>query len=211
MREFHHVFQAHDLVAGDAAIDFVNTVTARNAEPADWLASYDQLIGWAGQTGLFSKGDLAGLNDLARKDPVEASAALMRCKLLREALCRVLYSLIDGKEPKRSDLAVIDTAFAGAAAAGRLAVKEGKGKFVWPLERSGLDLIAHVVAARALDLLRDAKLERLRVCGGTQCGWLFLDLSKNSSRRWCDMATCGNAAKARRFQQRQRKSRPAKG
>jgi predicted RNA-binding Zn ribbon-like protein len=61
----------------------------------------------------------------------------------------------------------------------------------------------HVVTARALALLEAPQLERLRLCDGHDCGWVFIDTSKNGKRRWCDMATCGNTAKARRYAERQ--------
>jgi predicted RNA-binding Zn ribbon-like protein len=204
VREIHHDFAGHDLVSGHAAIDLVNTVTARDTEPSDWLASYEALVDWARHTSLFPRSDLAALEGLARKEPAEASAALMRCKLLREALCRVFYAFVHGEVPKRSDLVEIEKVSAHAAAAAKLSVKDGLARSVWSVKESGLDLIGHVITAQALRLLEDDRLERLRLCGGDHCGWLFLDLSKNSSRRWCDMATCGNVAKARRFQKRQR-------
>jgi predicted RNA-binding Zn ribbon-like protein len=47
-------------------------------------------------------------------------------------------------------------------------------------------------------------VDRLRQCGGTACGWLFLDATRNHSRHWCDMADCGNRAKVRRFRARAR-------
>jgi predicted RNA-binding Zn ribbon-like protein len=205
MQEVDHVFRSHDLVSGHVAIDLVNTVTARDAEPLDWLASYGGLIGWAQHTALFSKADLSALSDLARKDAAGASASLTRCKLLREALCRLLYAGVHGDEQKRADLAEIDTARVASAAAAKLSLKDRRVRPVWSVKDSGLDLIAHVVVAEALELLEGDKLERLRICEGDHCGWLFLDLSKNSSRRWCDMATCGNVAKARRFQKRRKR------
>jgi predicted RNA-binding Zn ribbon-like protein len=206
----HHIFKAHDLVSGHVAIDLANTVTARKAEPSDWLSSYDALIGWAAHTGQFSKGDLVALSELARRDPVGARAALTRMKLLREALCRVLYAIVAEDEPKRSDLAEIDKARVAAASAAKLAMRGGAAQTAWTAKDSGLDMIGHVVVSEALELLRDEKLARLRICDGDHCGWLFLDLSKNASRRWCDMATCGNVAKARRFQKRRRKAKVSK-
>jgi len=58
----------------------------------------------------------------------------------------------------------------------------------------------------AVELLMSERLKRLRVCAAQGCGWLFLDMSKNGSRRWCEMGDCGNREKARRFYQKQKKS-----
>jgi predicted RNA-binding Zn ribbon-like protein len=79
----------------------------------------------------------------------------------------------------------------------------------WTVQRSGLDHIGHVIAARAVTVLGQLASPRLRLCAGHDCGWVFLDTSKSGRRRWCDMATCGNSAKARRFQQALREERQA--
>ncbi len=203
MRRVQHIFRAHDLVGGDLAVDFVNTVTARDSEPSDWVDGYGALLEWAALTGAFAKKDFAALSDLAEAEPARATAALARCRLLREALCGVLYAMIQRRAPSADDLAAVDDARLTAAKAAKLVSARGRVASVWSVERSGLDLIAHVVAGQALALLQDPKLDRLRVCDGHDCGWVFVDTSKNGRRRWCDMATCGNTAKARRHYERQ--------
>lgn len=203
MRRIQHNFQAHDLVGGDLALDFVNTVTARDSEPSDWVDGYGALLSWAALTGAFAKKDLAALAAMAGAEPARATTALARCRALREGLCSVLYAMIEGHAPAADDLAAIDDARLAAAKAAKLVPAHGRVAPVWSVERSGLDLIAHVVGAQALALLQDPKLDRLRVCDGHDCGWVFIDTSKNGRRRWCDMATCGNTAKARRHYERQ--------
>ena len=47
----------------------------------------------------------------------------------------------------------------------------------------------------------------VRICGADDCLWIFLDTSKNRTRRWCDMKQCGNRMKARRFYERQKDER----
>ncbi len=69
---------------------------------------------------------------------------------------------------------------------------EALGRALWPLVRS------------AVDLLTSPDLERLKLCEADDCGWLFVDASRNRSRRWCDMSGCGNLAKVRRFRARRR-------
>lgn len=206
MNTLHHIFGAHDLVGGDLAVDLANTVTARDQEPADWLDSYAALLQWAKEAGRFAKSDLKQLDDAARRAPTRASAALARCKALREAICAVLYAMAAGRKPGQDSITAIDKARIAASKAAKLMPRQSRLQIHWSAETSGLDLITHVVAAHAVELLKDDRLARLRVCGGTYCGWLFIDTSKSGLRRWCDMATCGNAAKARTFQQNRRKS-----
>ena len=66
-------------------------------------------------------------------------------------------------------------------------------RMLWPVVRSSAELLV------------EGDLTRVRQCHGEQCGWLFVDMTKNRSRRWCDMGDCGNLAKVRRFRSRHRK------
>ena len=79
------------------------------------------------------------------------------------------------------------------------------------VEGSGLDLIRDCLAASAIELLRSLPTDRARLCRGDRCGWLFIDSSKGGQRVWCDMATCGNAAKTLRQQEIAQRKRRAAG
>jgi predicted RNA-binding Zn ribbon-like protein len=81
-------------------------------------------------------------------------------------------------------------------------VKRGKVEFVPSRDISVLELPGLRVTAAALALLRNPPAGRIKTCPGENCGWKFLDRSKNRSRRWCDMAVCGNIAKAREYRAR---------
>lgn len=202
MRLEHHDFRAMDLIGGDPALDLVNTATARDTEPRDWLDDYAALLRWARKAALAEPSELDALAAQAAAAPAQAAAALTRCKQLREALCAALYALAAGAQPSAAQLEALDQARLAASRAARLISRQGRLQTQWTRERSGLDLIAHRVTAYAIELLKDARLDRLRVCDGRDCGWVFVDTSKSGRRRWCDMATCGNVAKAKRFQQR---------
>jgi predicted RNA-binding Zn ribbon-like protein len=80
--------------------------------------------------------------------------------------------------------------------------------FVWEWHEAdgALELPIWIVAQSASDLLVSSELGRVRECAGERCDWLFLDASRNRSRRWCDMAACGNRAKAQRNYARRRGS-----
>lgn len=202
MRLEHHQFRDMDLIGGDPALDLVNTVTARDTLPRDWLDDYPALLRWARKAALIPAAELQAPERLAAAPAAKSAAALARCKQLREALCAALYALAGGSEPGAAELEILDQARLSASRAARLVSRGGRLRTQWSAQRSGLDLIAHVATAHAIELLKDARLERLRVCDGRDCGWVFVDSSKSGRRRWCDMATCGNAAKARRFNQR---------
>lgn len=202
MTPIAHHFQPHDLVAGHPALDLVNTVTARDAEPFDWLAAPESLWAWAALAGVLQSAEPAGLQRLSLDRPVAARSALRHCRALREALHDALLALQLQRPVPEASLLALDTARRAAQARARLVAGPDGIDTRCSLDTSGLDLVTDRVALLALPLLQAPPLERLRVCDGTHCGWLFIDASKAGRRRWCDMATCGAAHKAERHRQR---------
>jgi predicted RNA-binding Zn ribbon-like protein len=79
----------------------------------------------------------------------------------------------------------------------------------WTLEALSPFDLARVLALHALDLLQTMPPDRLRRCDGDGCGWLFLDTTRNHSRRWCSSRDCGNRDRARRHYTRNRTTSPA--
>lgn len=190
-----HEFVPHDYVGGHPVLDFVNTVTARNASPIDWLDDYDALLRWARGTGLFVGIELP---TTAASRPTAAVAELRRCKQLREALHAMLLALAtDGPVPTTAT-AVLQADWRRAASRARLDVSTGSVRLRHPADRAELTTARRTLAFAAVDFVETVDRDRLRVCRGPHCGWLFLDSSKAGRRRWCDMATCGTAAKSRR-------------
>jgi predicted RNA-binding Zn ribbon-like protein len=95
---------------------------------------------------------------------------------------------------------------ASASASAPNTVASNGASFVWQWTEKGSDLSAPLwpVALAAAELLASADLALVRECRSATCRWLFLDGSKNHSRRWCDMKTCGNRVKARRYYRKRR-------
>jgi predicted RNA-binding Zn ribbon-like protein len=123
---------------------------------------------------------------------------LARAIEFREALARVLLARTEGRAAAGEDLKVIDAQYARTAPFARLApTPEG---FAWSLDAAApaLDAALRPVVESAVELLTSSKLARLRRCGSPTCYWLFLDETRNCSRRWCEMASCGNLMKVRR-------------
>ncbi|MFD8598564.1 CGNR zinc finger domain-containing protein [Kitasatospora sp. NPDC059646] len=193
-----HTFEARDLLGGYLVLDLTNTVTARDTEPVDWLDGYPRLLEWAALTGEFDPTALGELRRLATADPAGAARALDRVRELREAVHDLVTTLLDGSGPAPATAAErVETHWKPAVAAARLAVRGGSTRPEVDVETSGLDFLGHDLALRAVDLLRSAPWERVRVCAGQRCGWVFIDKSRGGGRRWCSMATCGNSAKGR--------------
>lgn len=193
-------FEAKDFVGGHEAIDLINTVTARDADPVDRLESYGRLLEWAALTGAFSGDDIATLKGLAETDAAGAADALQDLKATREALYRVITTLIARQPPDQRALQSIEGAWKAAIANSVWAAQDGRVALCLPAARAGLDYIRQALALSGYELLRSLRVERTRICPGERCGWLFIDNSKGGRRRWCDMAVCGAAAKSKRYQ-----------
>ena len=131
------------------------------------------------------------------------AGSLSRAIALREALYRLFSQAGSRRRPAREDLGVLQAEVTGALAHFRVAWSPAGFGWEWDQARPGLDRVLWPVAWSAAELLVQGPLERIRECPGQDtCGWLFLDVSKNASRRWCDMRVCGNRAKARRHYER---------
>jgi predicted RNA-binding Zn ribbon-like protein len=200
--------RGYSLVGGAPALDFVNTVSWRGrAEPQEWLVSYDDLADWAGGAGVVSPAMARRLRRAARRRPAAAATALRQARHLREAIYRAFSRQAAGKAPAQSDLELIQAAYAGAVR--RAKVVTPTGTHHWRLVDDGEDLnvVARAIARSAVELATSADLARVRECQGDGCGWLFLDQSRNRSRRWCSSTDCGNRARVRRFHERKRGTR----
>jgi len=206
------------LVGGHVVLDLVNTVTPRVAvrdeEPYDHLVDPAALLVWAGRAALIDEAEVAEVAAAWRRDPDAAFTALDAVREIREAVHVVLLAAA-GMMPH--DPAV--TAPALDRLHGRWLASAGRSALVLDPSRApavrcavGVSpalLVLDRAADAAFRFLRAGDLARLRRCpldeGG--CGWLFLDRSRNGSRRWCRMADCGTGVKTRRLTERRRTAR----
>jgi len=197
-----HTFRAGDLVGGHVVLDLVNTVNARDGDPVDWLDGYPRVLEWAALAEQFDESLLAELWGINDADPGAGTLALRRFRELREAIHDVLAATIQNETAPEKALRRVEARWKAAVALARLTISDDRTGPELSVESSRLDYLSHELALRAVDLLRTFPEGRTRICAGTKCGWLFIDSSKGGRRRWCDMATCGNAAKSKRHYER---------
>jgi predicted RNA-binding Zn ribbon-like protein len=198
-----HRFVAADLCAGHPVLNFVNTAAGLNRDPRDWLADYRALLGWVELSGLFDAAFLADLTARCGEEPDAAETALARARELRAAIYTLLQHHRDATPAPGSAVEELQQ-WCRLAGASLTLERTPNGVLRPSLESCGFDAIAATVALAAADLFSRPLAGRFGVCGGHNCGWLFLDTSPSGRRRWCDMKTCGNAAKASRHYRRNR-------
>jgi predicted RNA-binding Zn ribbon-like protein len=192
-------FSQDSFVAGEICLDFVNTVGgARGKKNDDMLASFGDLISWSLSAGLIDEARARSFEAGGRAWPALAVKSLQGTIGFREALHAIFKAAGASEPPKEADLDILNGVLADAAAHERLTYADGAFAMRWDFEAAGLDALLWPVAASAAELLLSPRRLFVRECASTTCGWLFLDASKNKTRRWCDMRVCGNRAKARR-------------
>jgi predicted RNA-binding Zn ribbon-like protein len=196
------------LIGGRACLDFCNTVDPREGpRPREALSSYGDLVTWAERAGLVDAAEASSLLAEAGTRPAAAHALFEEALVLREALFRVFSSGAAREPVAAADLATLNGVLQQAAARARLTASGPGFAWSWSDDEHDLERPLWLVARSAADLLTSDELPRVRKCAGRACGWLFLDASKNRSRRWCSMESCGSRAKMRRLYARRRSGR----
>jgi predicted RNA-binding Zn ribbon-like protein len=186
------------LVGGHPALDFTNTVSWRGAEEwDDRLRGPDDLRAWGARVDLLDPRAASEPSDRRERELFE------RALRLREAIHDAFAALAAGRRPAPAALDALSAEWAEAR--GRMALVAEPDGAVGVRFAGGTDLerLIWALASSAGDLLLDADPERIKTCAGAECGYLYVDASRNRSRRWCDMADCGNRAKVRRFRARE--------
>lgn len=190
-----HVF---DLTGGHPALDFANTVGGqRERSPKEHLHGFSDLVEWARQCRLVSGAQAATLLEEAERDPRAAAAFFASALDLRELLYRIFWAVASDEPVAAADLEQLNGSVAQALT--HLRVGSTPDGFIWEWDEPGSRewLLWQVVRA-ASELLTSPQTRTVRWCASDDCTWLFLDHSRNASRRWCDMKSCGNRDKARR-------------
>jgi predicted RNA-binding Zn ribbon-like protein len=190
-------------------LDFANTVGSRAGDnPVEYLTNYETLIDWGRKANLLTPADADRLRQETARYPARGAAALRRAIELREAIYGLFLAVANDGPPDISDLDVLNAALTEAQVKRRIVYYAARGfDWEWLPDVDAFDMLIGLVALSAAELLNSDQLGRVKRCAADTCGWLFMDTSRNSSRRWCDMGDCGNRAKARRFYQRRRASK----
>ncbi|MEO8620553.1 MAG: ABATE domain-containing protein [bacterium] len=186
----------HELVGGHPALDFLNTIHDWMAEePRDYLTDFSDAIRFGEAVGLLTR------SEALRLGRMPAGAECARLRRLRLSLERMFRARVDGVSPEDSDLADLATVSVEVARAVEF-LADGTGPFerAIPIDTVGAAALRLRVADQAAELLCSPQLARVKTC--PSCGWFFIDASKNRSRRWCSMNTCGASAKGKTYYRR---------
>jgi predicted RNA-binding Zn ribbon-like protein len=188
------------LSGGSSCLDLANTVSwRRSSQPLERLNGYGDLVEWARQSSVLTPTEVRALAREARRRPLAAARMLARARVLRETIYRVFSGLAVGTRPDDEDLTHLDRELHDALRNLHLARTRSGAILAWSRGRGQLAPPLWIATRSAAEVLISDDVRRLKTCPSSSCGWVFLDTTKNSTRRWCDMRVCGSRAKARSY------------
>ncbi len=196
-----HSIETLRFLGGQLCLDFANTVDPRTGKvPHDFLVSYDDLVKWSQRIGVLSENESGHLLKEAHLYPAQAAMTLERAIILRELIYRVFSSVAHGTVPDTNDLGALKETFLDVMRHAQITAVSDGFTWEWARREEALDCMLWTVVRSAVDLFLSKEVKRVKQCPGLgDCGWLFLDTSKNGSRQWCSMQGCGSRAKMRQL------------
>jgi predicted RNA-binding Zn ribbon-like protein len=202
-------FRGQRIVGGNVALDLLNTQNGPAGEPPedDVLGDYGDLLAWASHVGLLTAADERRLKRRAREHPADADVAFRRTRETRAYLHALFDAVARGAAPARGDLRRLQRDAAQAFAHGRLVPGDAGYRWDWS-DDDDLERPLWPIVDAALRLVTEGPLDRVKGCAS--CRFLFVDESKNRSRRWCSMEDCGAEDKMRKYVARRASARAAR-
>jgi len=199
--------QIFDLTGGLLCLDYANTLDNRtDVHPQELLNSYNDLVLWSQQADVLTEQEAQQILEKAEQHSSETTRVLKRAVEVREAIFRIFKAVAEDESPEDEDLVTLSALVAEAQKHAQIVPNTNGFHWDWTGKRSELDCMLWPVVRSAADFLTSDDLDTVRVCASDSCNWLFIDTSKNHSRRWCNMKSCGNREKARRFYVRKKSS-----
>jgi len=196
--------QPFELIAGHAALDLVNTLDwrFRDTGTEELIPGYAELVRFVVQCGFLTAPD--GRRLLRNAGANRAAQVVSAMRELREAASQVFYSVVEGSDPPLEALRGLESCFKETEAHRGLRWSDNRLRWEFPAGPLAPELPLWILSLTTAQLITSDSMEMVRACGNPECRWLFLDTSKNHTRRWCDMKICGNRMKARRFKAQHR-------
>jgi predicted RNA-binding Zn ribbon-like protein len=190
--------EIHHLIGGELCLDFANTLYGHTKSVHEYLFDFRDLVLWSRHAGALSSEKAEILLSKGEQAPAESEAVFRQAIQIRETIFRVFASLAHDETPLDDDLTRLHQVWLETQSRTRLQQSDTGFVLGWE-ESDALDGMLWPITRSAMELLTSDDLMRVKQCG--RCDWLFLDKSRNRSRRWCSMDACGNRIKmARRYE-----------
>jgi predicted RNA-binding Zn ribbon-like protein len=196
-----------DFDSGNLVLDFTNTAEFHASDdPDEKLESYPDLVSWSQAAGLLNKTESRDLLRLVDREPGKAEKTLENALNLREIIYRIISAVAHGDSPDTADLPTFNQHLSAALRKSQISPSDQGFSWSWQEAEDPADRILWTLVREAANLITSEQIKRVGECADDRgCGYLFIDTSRNHSRRWCSMEDCGNRAKAQRHYQKKSK------
>jgi predicted RNA-binding Zn ribbon-like protein len=201
--ETGHVWAPLDLVGGLPCLDFANTAGGHTKiREVERIPTYQDVVNWAEFAAIVTGGEARSIVQAAKAKPGVAERQVEEMHVFREALHRLVAAISSGQPIAAKDFGKVRSVITEAIGVAEIARQEEA--FLWTADVTapGLGTVLTRVALSAHDMLTREKPSQLRIC--ERCTWLFIDRTKNQTRRFCRQDACGAKARTERFYQRHR-------
>lgn len=193
----------------ELCLNFSNTVDWRASQrPIEKLQNYSDLVRWSFEAGILDRSTSKILLRESARGPSKAQVALKSARKFREVIYRIYSAISHNCNPQAKDLELLNQSVSRALMRLEIVREGGANQFSWKwnIKKNAIDQMISPIAKSAADLLVSEKLRLVKECANEKegCGWLFIDTSKNRSRRWCSMSSCGNRNKVRSYYEREK-------
>jgi len=195
------------LLGGKCCLDFINTLDWRGKDrPVEYLNDYSDVVRWAAYVHILTPKQAKKWINQADKHKTLAKKAFVSSIELRELLYRIFISVEEGITIEKQLLNNLNRYLQKVSEGLALESLQQDFQLVADVNPANLTSLLNPLVWEAVTLLISPDRFRIKSCGDKTCGWMFLDTSKNKSRQWCDMKSCGNRAKARKFYKQKKKA-----
>ncbi len=193
-----------DFDSGNLVLDFANTAEFHASDhPDEMLESYADLVSWAAEGGLLTQNEKLELLSRAKHNQNDATKAFVKALELRELIYRIFSAIAGDERPDQADLSKFNRTLAKSLVTTQISTNEQGFTWSWQNKENSFDSMTWPIARETANLLVSEDIHRVGECADDRgCGFLFIDTSRNHSRRWCTMESCGNRAKAQRHYQK---------
>jgi predicted RNA-binding Zn ribbon-like protein len=192
--------------SSDVWVRFVNTLAFTHGQPADAVPNADALIGWLRRARLLSDRAASAERAQLREDPDEGARRVQRFHDLRDLIRAIAVEVTETEQLSRGNVRALNHILRHGLHYHQLEVSPDGTEYGLARVGDRLDQARATIAGTLADFLASRAVSRLRICANEGCREIFIDRSPTGRRRWCDMRTCGNQAKAARHRARLRQA-----
>lgn len=187
----------------DATFDFLNTLDHDDGFVREHLPNLDDALDWFVERGVIHREGADRARAQVTDQPAAAARDLARVHSVRQALREVAEAIAEHRVPSGGALDIVNRALRARQIIELVASPDGCSVDHRHVGDPVDDALARLAEPMVTELTAGHP-ERIRICASETCEWVFYDTSRTGRRRWCDMATCGNRAKAARHRARAR-------